>query len=105
MNAVERLWRALAAGDWTALRAQLGRGAAIDRPGDRLLAADAYVAALCTAGAPVSVEVRRLTGDGTIVAVEAAIVRADGRFRVVAVYDLHDGLIAGGTEAWVREAG
>ena len=103
MNAVERLWRALRAGDWAALAAQFGHRAVIERAGEGPLHVEAYVAAHRAAGVPESVAVRRMTGDGTIVAVEATVVRGGDRSRVLAIYDLHDGHIRGGTEAWVRE--
>lgn len=104
MNAVERLWRALRKGDWASLRAQLDHGAVIERLDGSRLAADEYVAAARAAGVPEAVDVRRITGDGTVVAVEAAVVRSGARFRVLAIYDLHTGRIAGGTEAWARDA-
>ena len=104
MNAVERLWRALEAGDWASLAAQFGHGAVIERAGEGRLSAEAYVADARAAGAPESIAVRRMTGDGTIVAVEATVVRGGVRSRVLAIYDLHDGHLRGGTEAWVRES-
>ncbi|MGZ4269745.1 MAG: nuclear transport factor 2 family protein [Solirubrobacteraceae bacterium] len=104
MNAADRLWRALAAGDWPAVGAQLAPNAVIERPGHRALAADDYVAHLRAAGAPDAVEVRRRTGDGTIVAFDAAVRRGEHRWRVLAIYDLHDARVAGGTEVWVAGA-
>ena len=103
MNAVERLWRALGAGDWAAMAAQLGPGAQIERPGQDTLGAEEYVAWHRSAGAPESVAERRAVGDGTIVAHEAAVIRGGERFRVLALYDLHDGRVRGGTEVWTRE--
>ena len=104
MNAVERLWRALGNGDWAAMAAQLGPGAEIERPGAPTLGADDYVAWHRAAGPPESVRRHRSVGDGTIVAFEATIERGGERLRVLALYDLHDGRIRAGTEAWVREA-
>ncbi len=100
MNAVERLWRALGEGDWTAMTAQLGPGAEIERPGDAALPAAEYVAWHRAAGAPDAIRRRRTVGDGTIFALEATVDRGGERFRVVALYDLHDARIRGGTEVW-----
>ena len=104
MNAVDRLWRALGNGDWAAMAAQLGGGARIERLGEGTLDAEDYVAGHRAAGAPESVRRRRSVGDGTIVAFEAAVERGGERFRVLALYDLHDARVRGGTEVWVREA-
>ena len=103
MNAVERLWRALGHADWAAMSAQLGPGARIERPGAATLAAEDYVAWHRAAGAPESVRRRRSVGDGTIVAFEATVARGGERFRVLALYDLHDARIRGGTEVWAPE--
>jgi hypothetical protein len=103
MNAVDRLWRALDHGDWAAMAAQLGRGARIERPGEDTLGAEDYVAWHRAAGAPESVRRRRSVGDGTIVAFEAGVERGGERFRVLALYDLHDARVRGGTEVWVPE--
>jgi hypothetical protein len=103
MNAVARLWRALGNADWAAMGAQLGAGAEIERPGEATLGAEDYVAWHRAAGVPTAVQRHRIVGDGTIVAVEATVERGDDRFRVLALYDLHDGRVRGGTEAWVRE--
>jgi hypothetical protein len=104
MNAVDRLWRALTAGDWASMAAQLGPNAVIVRLGDGPLDAEAYVAAQRAAGAPDRVEHRRTTGDGATVGLEATVVRDGRRVRVVGFYDLHDARIAGGTEAWAPDA-
>jgi hypothetical protein len=104
MNATDRLWRALAAGEWASMRAQLSHRASIERVGEGDVPADEYVAHHRAAGVPDSVEIRRSTGDGTIVAVEAAVQRGGGRWRVLAMYDLHNGRIAHGVEAWLPEA-
>ena len=103
MNAVERLWRALGKGDWRAMSAQLGAGARIERPGEGALTAEDYVAWHRAAGAPDAVQRLRAVGDGTIVAHEATVERGGERFRVLALYDLHDGRVRGGTEVWTRE--
>jgi hypothetical protein len=99
MNAVERLWQALAGGDWSAARAQFRANAAVEWPHEAArLDVDEYLARtrLRQAGA---IEVLRVVTEGRYVAVEA---RA-GAARGAAIYDLHDGLIAGGTEYWVGE--
>ena len=100
MNAVERLWRALAGGDWDAARAQFRANATVEWPheGARLDIAE-YLARIRSRGA-VPIEVRRVVTEGRYVAVEAQA----GPARCAAVYDLHDGLIVSGTEYWVGEA-
>jgi len=103
MNAVDRLWRALGHGDWAAMAAQLGPGARIERPGAGALGAEDYVAWHRAAGAPDAVQRLRAVGDGTIVAHEATVERGGERFRVLALYDLHDGRVRGGTEVWTRD--
>jgi hypothetical protein len=99
MNAVERLWRALAERDWTSARAQFRPNATVAWPHvAATLAVDEYVARLRERAAE-DVEVLRVVAEGRYVAVEA---RAGGA-RCAAFYDLHDGLIVSGTEYWVGE--
>jgi hypothetical protein len=99
MNAVERLWRALAAQDWASARAQFRPNATVEWPhrAERL-DIDEYLGrmrALAAAG----IEAHRVVAEGRYVAVEA---RAGGA-RCAAFYDLHDGLIASGVEYWLGE--
>ena len=105
MNAVERLWRALGQGDWPAMAAQLGAGARIERPGE----ASAEPPRTTSRGTappahPTPSQRLRAVGDGTIVAHEATVERGGERFRVLALYDLHDGRVRGGTEVWDARA-
>ena len=99
MNAVERLWGALVAGDWAAARAQFRSNARIEWPhtGEQLDVEEYLGRARMRAGAP---SVSRVVAEGRYVAVEA---RAGGT-RCAGFYDLHDGLIASGVEYWVGEA-
>ena len=101
MNAAERLWRALAAHDWAAVRSQFQPNALVEWPhsGERF-AVDDYVATR-RAGAGGPVKVRRVVSEGRFVAVEATV----GGERCAGFYDLHDGLIAGAVEYWVGEPG
>ena len=100
MNAVERLWRALAGGDWDAARAQFRANATVEWPHEGArLDVDEYLARI-RSQAVAHIEVRRVVTEGRYVAVEAQA----GPARCAAVYDLHDGLIVSGTEYWVGEA-
>jgi hypothetical protein len=101
MNAPERLWRALAARDWTAVPRQFNRSAIIERPaaGERL-DLDEFVADHREHAARGGFEVevlRSLNAGGTTIVIEA---RA-GSARCAGIYDLHDGRIAGAVEYWV----
>jgi len=100
MNAVERLWRALGAGDWGSVRAQFRSHATVEWPHDGArLDVDEYVARM-RARAGDGIELRRVVTEGRFVAVEARV----GSARCAGFYDLHDGLIASATEYWVGEA-
>jgi hypothetical protein len=104
MNAPERMWRALAARDWTAVPRQFHRSAIIERPaaGERL-DLDEFVADHREHAARGDFEVevlRSLNAGGTIIVIEA---RA-GPARCAGIYDLHDGRIAGAVEYWVPRA-
>jgi SnoaL-like domain len=100
MNAAERLWRGLAAHDWDAARAQFRPGAVVEWPhAAQRLPFEEYVAARRERAGDRRVEVQRVVTEGRSVAVEARV----GDARGVALYDLHDGLIAGAVEYWVGE--
>jgi ketosteroid isomerase-like protein len=103
MNAAERLWRALAAGDWAAVRSQFQPNAVVRWPHDgSSLDADAYVAsARERAARGRESSVVRVISEGRGVVVEG---RA-GDALCAGIYDLHDGLIAGAVEYWVGEVG
>jgi hypothetical protein len=99
MNAVERLWRALAAGDWESARSQFRLNASIEwAHRSELLSAEEYLARMRARSAE-GIDVARVVSEGRFVAVEA---RA-GATRCAAFYDLHDGLITNGVEYWVGE--
>jgi hypothetical protein len=105
MNAPERLWRALAQRDWTAVPRQFHRTAIIERPaaGERL-DLDEYVAdhREHAARGDFDIEVlRSLNAGGTTIVIEALA----GSSRCAGIYDLHDGRIAGAVEYWVRPSG
>jgi hypothetical protein len=100
MNAVERLWRALAGGDWGAVRSQFRPNATIERPHDgSRLDVDEYIVRARSRGTD-GIEVRQVVTEGRYVAVEARV----GAARCAGFYDLHDGLIVSATEYWVGEA-
>jgi hypothetical protein len=101
MNAVERLWRGLAARDWRAVQSQFGPNAVVEWPhaGTRM-DADEYVGRHREqAGGGAIVAVARVVTEGRNVAVEARV----GEAYCAGFYDLHDGMIVGAVEYWVGE--
>ena len=96
MNAVERLWRGIARGDYAAIAAQLHENARIEWPhtGESLSATE-YVVRQRLAGDR-KVQVLRVLADDERVAVHAEV---DGR-AVGAFYDLQQSRIATGVEIW-----
>jgi hypothetical protein len=107
MNAAERLWRGLARHDWEAVRAQFHPTAIVERfgggwvgrPGSGArLDVDEFLAAhrVDAAHGEVEVEVLRSLTDGTACVIEARV----GEARCAAIYDLHEGRIAGAVEYW-----
>ena len=96
MNAVERLWRGIARGDYSAIAAQLHEHARIEWPhtGERLSATE-YVVRQRLAGDR-EVRILRLLVDDERVAVHAEV----GGRAVGAFYDLQQGRIAAGVEIW-----
>jgi hypothetical protein len=101
MNAPERLWRAFAARDWAAVRAQFQLNAEVQWPhAGRRMAVDEYVATRRERAGDRAVSVMRVVSEGRNVVVEARV----GDALCAGFYDLHDGLIAGAVEYWVGEA-
>ena len=104
MNAVERLWRALAHRDWNAARAQFHPSAEVERPssGTRL-GVDDLIADHREHAARGDFEVRvlRTLSAGPTVVVEARV----GGARCAGLYDLRDGRIAAAVEHWVPPTG
>jgi hypothetical protein len=103
VNAPERLWRGLARHDWEAVRAQFHPSAVIERAGDgtRLGVEDYLAAHRVAAGRDgAEIEVLRSVIDGRTTVVEARV----GDRRCAAIYDLHDGRIAGAVEYWAPPA-
>ena len=99
MNAAERLWRGLARRDWEAVRAQFHPSAIIERAGAGTRQdVDEYIAAhrVEAARGDDEIEVLRSVVDGRAQVIEARV----GERRVVGIYDLHDGRIAGAIEYW-----
>ena len=99
MNAAERLWRGLARRDWEAVRAQFHPSAIIERAGAGTRQdVDEYIAAhrVEAARGDDEIEVMRSVVDGRAQVIEARV----GERRVVGIYDLHDGRIAGAIEYW-----
>ena len=96
MNAVDRLWRAIARGDYAAIAAQLQENARIEWPhsGEQLSATE-YVVRQRLAGKR-AVDMQRILVDDERVAVHAIV---DGR-HVGGFYDLQGARIATGVEIW-----
>jgi ketosteroid isomerase-like protein len=103
VNAAERLWRGLARHDWEAVRAQFHASAVVEQAdaGTRQ-AVQEYVAARRVAAArgEDEIEVLRSVVDGKAAVIEARV----GDQRCAAIYDLHDGRIAGAVEYWAPPA-
>jgi limonene-1,2-epoxide hydrolase len=99
VNAAERLWRGLARRDWEAVRAQFHPSAVVERAGTGTRQdVDEYIAAhrVEAARGDDEIEVLRSVVDGRAQVIEARV----GERRVVGIYDLHDGRIAGAIEYW-----
>jgi hypothetical protein len=96
LNAVERLWRGIARGDYAAIAAQLHESARIEWPhtGEDLSATE-YVVRQRLAGER-EVHVLRVLTDDERVAVHATV----GDRHVGGFYDLQQGRIAAGVEIW-----
>jgi hypothetical protein len=99
MNAAERLWRALGRHDWEAVKAQFHASAVVERAGTATRqGVEEYIAAhrVEAARGDDEIEVLRSVVDGRAQVIEARV----GERRVVGIYDLHDGRIAGAVEYW-----
>jgi hypothetical protein len=107
VNAVDRLWRALAQRDWRSAERQLHPGARISWPhtGEVFMDAEAYVTAIrLNPGAP-EIHLERVLSDDHHTAVLARVLRDDGERRCAGFYLLQEGRIASGTELWVVAGG
>jgi limonene-1,2-epoxide hydrolase len=99
MNAAERLWRALARRDWEGVRAQFHHSAMVERAGAGTRQdVDEFIAAhrVAAGRGEDEIEVLRSAVDGRTALIEARV----GDRRCAAIYDLHDGRIAGAVEYW-----
>ena len=103
MNAVERLWRALARRDWGSAQRQLHPHARISWPhtGEVFPDAETYVTAIRLSPGTPTVHVERVVADDRVVGVLVRLEREDGERRCGGFYQLQEGRIAGGTELWV----
>ena len=99
-TAVDRLWRALTAGDWAGMLDQFAAGALVfEADSGTAVAAAEYVARHRTAGAAV-VAVERAVRESNTIAVVVHVTRGGFERRCAAFYDLRDGRIASATEYW-----
>jgi hypothetical protein len=99
MNAADRLWRGLARHDWEGVRAQFHASATVENAGaDTRQDVDEFIAAhrVAAARGEGEIEVLRSLVDGKGAVIEARV----GDRRCAAIYDLHDGRIAGAVEYW-----
>jgi SnoaL-like domain len=103
VNAVERLWRAIAARDWDGASAQFLPNAEVLWPhtGERMSAPE-YVAVNRAYPGTWAIELERIVGDGELVAVELRVSDGDETHLCAGFYDLHQARIAGAVEIWVE---
>jgi SnoaL-like domain len=103
VNAVERLWRAIAGREWAGAAAQLHANAEVLWPhtGERMTATE-YVAVNRAYPGPWAVEVQRLVGDGDEIAVEVRVTNGPEVHVCAGFYDLHQARIARAVEYWVQ---
>jgi ketosteroid isomerase-like protein len=99
-TAVDRLWRALAAGDWAGMLGQFAAGALVfEADSGTAVPAEEYVARHRTAGTA-EVAVERAVRESNTIAAEVHVTRGGFERRCAAFYDLRDGRIASATEYW-----
>jgi hypothetical protein len=103
-NAVERFWRAVAAGEVHRAISELHENVLLDWPhsGERFEGREAFLEAHLGLPAGRSVEVREIVTHGRRVAAEVRVATASGPWAVAAFYTLHDGRILHATAYWVR---
>ncbi len=101
-GAVERLWSAIQACDWTEAGEQLAENVVVDWPatGERLCGRDRYVEMQRVYPEGWSIEVRTVVSEGSQVAAEVRVPHGDEVFFCAAFYELEDGVIARGIEHW-----
>lgn len=102
MNAVDRLWRAIAHQDWNAVGAQLQPNVVVVLPGtdERLVGPHAYVMSHRLRPEEVTVRVvQKLAGD-QLVAVHAVVTTPSTTEHVMGFYNLHETRIAHAVELW-----
>jgi hypothetical protein len=107
MNAVERLWRAIASGDWASIRAQFHGHAVVELPhtGERFTVSE-YAAWHHKPRGSRIVQVHAVVAasEDLPVAVHATITDADGSpWRCGAFYTMQQARIAHAAELWVPE--
>jgi hypothetical protein len=100
MNAVERLWRAIANRDWTAVAAQFHPGVVVELPatGERLAGPEAYVLSHRLRPEEVTVRVVQVVTGETAIAVHAIITTPSATEHVMGFYDLQETRIAHAVE-------
>ena len=103
VNAVERLWEALAAGDADRAAQELHPHVVVDWPhtGERFESRDAYVAVHMAVPGRRAVEVGRIVTEGRTVASEVRV-HGDASWAVASFFTLHDGRILHAVEYWVQ---
>jgi hypothetical protein len=107
VNAVERLWRAIASGDWASIRAQFHAHAVIELPhtGQRFTVGEYASWHHQPAGSRI-VQVHAIVSasEDLPVAAHASVTEADGAvWRCGAFYTMQQARIARGIELWVPE--
>jgi ketosteroid isomerase-like protein len=103
VNAVGRLWAALAAGDAERAAQELHANVVVEWPhtGERFESRDAFLAVHLAVPGKRQVEVGRIVTQGRTVAAEATV-SGDVSWAVASFYLLHDGRILHAVEYWVQ---
>lgn len=105
-NAVERFWRAVAAGEVHRALSELHGNVVLEWPhsGERFEGRDAFLEAHHAVPVDRPLEVRRIVTHSRHVAAEVRIAADSGPWAIAAFYTLHDGRILHATEYWVQLA-
>jgi hypothetical protein len=105
MNPVQRLWAALAAGDWDRAATELHPNVVVDWPhtGRRFENRDAFLSFHMAIPGQRSIEVVRIISEGHAVASETRITGAEA-WAVASFFQLHDARISHAVEYWVAGA-
>ena len=104
MNAVERLWRALARGDLDEAASEMHPNAIVEWPhtGEQFASRDAFIEVHRAFPGPWTLEVRRVITEGRDIASEVVVRGESDTWYVASFFLLRDGRVQRATEYWVR---